>query len=55
MKCEQSLLEEGQNCYNETELEDYLANLKISVGYLHNYIDYEDIENPVKTILIPKT
>ena len=32
------------------ELDAYLQDLKISLGFLHNYIDYENIENPVQTI-----
>ena len=35
---------------NETELDDYLKNITISLGVLHNYIDYENIEKPVQTI-----
>ena len=35
---------------NETELEDYLKKVIISLGVLHNYIDYENIEKPIQTI-----
>ena len=35
---------------DDTELEAYLKNLSISLGVLHNYIDYENIEKPVQTI-----
>ena len=32
---------------NSSELEEYLKILEITVGVLHNYIDYENIEEPV--------
>ena len=40
---------------NETEVEDYLKDVTILTGNLHNYIDYENIEKPVQTIYQFKT
>ena len=34
---------------NETELGDYFRNLAFRFLNLNNFVDYEDIENPVKT------
>ena len=34
---------------NETEIGDYFNKLTFRNLYLNNFIDYEDIENPVKT------
>ena len=49
-KCNKKTLEEGLKCMEGPELDAYLQDLKISLGFLHNYIDYENIENPVQTI-----
>ena len=54
-KCDQSLLEAGQTCFEGDELKDYLSNITISIGFLHNYIENENIEKPVQTIHKPRT
>ena len=35
---------------SETEMEDYFLDRKFNVLNLYNFIDYDDIENPVQTI-----
>ena len=37
----------------DDELLDYLSN-KVSILLIENYIDYEDIENPVKSFQVEK-
>ena len=49
-RCDQALLEEGQTCFNQEELDTYLKKFNIHLGVHHNYIDYENIENPIQTI-----
>ena len=46
-KCSQKFLPEGQSCFNETEIYEYTKTIRVELGFLHNYIDYENIENPV--------
>ena len=33
-----------------TELDDYFRGFTVRFQLLHNYIEYDDIENPIKTI-----
>ena len=49
-KCDQEILEEGLKCFNDSELVEYLTGFRIQIAVNHNYIDYENIENPVQTI-----
>ena len=48
--CKQKNLEPGQTCMSVAELEEYYNNLTVRLQFLHNYIEYDDIENPIKTI-----
>ena len=36
---------------DEAELTDYYYRKQVRIQFLKNYIDYEDIEKPVKTII----
>ena len=36
---------------DEAELTDYYYRTQVRIQFLKNYIDYEDIEKPVKTII----
>ena len=47
--CRSSDLTDGQLCMDETEADAYFQNYYIGVLDLNNFIDYEDIENPIKT------
>ena len=49
-KCDQEKLEEGLKCFKDSELVEYFASFRIQIAVNHNYIDYENIENPVQTI-----
>ena len=50
MACEPENLDSGQTCMSEEELKEYYKNFTIRLQLLHNYIEYDDIENPIKTI-----
>ena len=47
--CKSKDLTDGQSCMNETEAGAYFQKLGLNVLGINNFIDYEDIENPVKT------
>ena len=46
--CKSADLTEGETCMSETEVGDYFEQLRFSMLNLNNFVDYEDIENPVK-------
>ena len=51
-RCRQSYLEPGQVCMNQNELNSYFNEPKgIKVLYSRTYVDFEDIEQPLKSIL----
>lgn len=50
-ECEPERLPAGELCMNEIELMAYWETKFVFVGGTTNYIDFEDIENPVKTLL----
>ena len=54
ISCETSDLADGQRCMNETEVKDYFAPKKVRILQLFNFIDYEDIEEPLKTYQVAK-
>ena len=37
------------------ELKNYLTQVTISIGFLHNYIENENIQDPIQTIYKPRT
>ena len=37
----------------EDEVQKYLANYTFKVKFVQNYIDYENIDNPLQTIELP--
>ena len=39
---------------SDTEAEAYFSNLDVRLFQLYNFIDYEDIQNPVKTVYMLK-
>lgn len=48
-RCDQALLEVGQECMTEKELEEYYLGVELYVAYFDTKIDFEDIETPLKT------
>ena len=50
-KCDQSILEEGQECMAGEELVEYYSGLELFVNYYDTKIDFEDIDNPIKTAI----
>lgn len=48
-RCDQALLAAGEECMEEEELETYYAGIEVIVSYFDTKIDFEDIENPLKT------
>ena len=52
-KCEQADLPVGQTCMDETELSAFFAEKAKAVKffYIHSFVDYDDVENPIKSIV----
>ena len=48
--CNEKDLQPGESCMNDEEFKDYFRSKAFIFQILHTYIDYDDIENPVKTI-----
>lgn len=52
-RCEDGDLPEGESCMDDKELEKYLSKgKKIKVFHTKTFVDYEDIETPMKSIII---
>ena len=51
-KCKEDSLTPGQSCMSSTELENYFnGDRKVRLMYSHTFIDYENIETPVQSVL----
>ena len=50
-KCKEDFLTPGESCMSSTELENYFnGERSVRLMYSHTFIDYEDIETPVKSV-----
>ena len=52
LRCVQSDLQQGLTCLNETESDAYFKAAKIQFGEPVTYIDYDNVEDPVKSTVI---
>ena len=48
--CDPSDLPEGTECESDEVIHKYLAGRSLKFNYIDNYIDYSDIESPIKSI-----
>ena len=49
--CDQATLKEEQICMEDSELKDYFAKSQLLTFYYDTKVDYEDIENPLKSVI----
>ena len=50
-KCKEDSLTPGESCMSASELENYFnGSRKVRLIYSKTFIDYNDIENPVKSV-----
>ena len=49
--CDQATLAEDQACLSDSELEDYFKAKSLVMLYFDTKIDFEDIENPLKSAM----
>ena len=52
-KCQDKHLAPGQKCMDEDELRSYFSgNVSLRILYSNTFIDYDDIDDPLKSLLI---
>ena len=47
--CDEKDLPEGQTCMADDEIQKYYEGLKLFVGLINNFIDFDDIDRPVQS------
>ena len=51
-KCQEKYLTPGQSCMSAAELQNYFnGDRRVRLIYSHTFVDYDDIETPVKSTL----